>query len=119
MRQGIRTSARRSRSRPAPPASCAARSAGSSRGGRSALRDRASARRALDEAELEQVRLVDVLDRLLLLPERCGERREADGPAFELAGDRSQQLARLAVEALLVDLEEGERLARDLCRDHA
>ena len=83
------------------------------------LRDRAPARRALDEAELQQVRLVDVLDRVRLLAERRGERREADRPAVELVGDRAQQLARLAVEALLVDLEQLERLARDLGRDRA
>ena len=70
------------------------------------LRDRAAARRALDEAELQQVRLVDVLDRVLLLAERRRERRQADRAAVELARDRAQQLARLAVEALLVDLEQ-------------
>src|SRR5207248_2225037 len=83
------------------------------------LRDRAAARRALDEAELQQVRLVDVLDRLLLLAERGGQRRQPDGPAVELARDRLQELPRLAVEALLVDLVQEERLTRDLGRDRA
>src|SRR5688572_37109 len=47
------------------------------------LGDDASARRALEEAELEQVRLVDVLDRVRLLAERHGERGQPDGPAAE------------------------------------
>src|SRR5437588_9219688 len=70
--------------------------------GAAELRDRAAARRPLDEAELEQVRLVDVLDRLLLLAERRRERREADGPSLELLRDRAEQLTGFAVEALLV-----------------
>src|SRR5439155_19929723 len=56
----------------------------------SELRDRAAARRALDEAELEQIRLVDVLDRLLLLAERRRESRETDGTPVELLDDRAQ-----------------------------
>ena len=48
------------------------------------LGDHAAARRALEEAELEEVRLVDVLDRVRLLAERDGERRQADRPAAEL-----------------------------------
>src|ERR1019366_8713752 len=73
------------------------------------LRDRAPAWRELDEAQLQQIRLIDILDRLLLLTEGRGERGEPDGAAVELHGDRAQQLARLAVESLLVDLEQVER----------
>src|SRR5207302_3053383 len=83
------------------------------------LRDRAPSRRALDEAQLQEIRLVHVLDRLLLLAERRGERREPDGAAFELDRNRAQELARLAIESLLVDLEQVQRLARDLVRDRA
>ena len=43
--------------------------------------DDAAARCALQEAELEQERLVDILDRLGLLPERDRERRQPDRPA--------------------------------------
>ena len=56
------------------------------RSGRSAhvraaeLRQHPAARRALKEAELEQVRLVDILDRVGLLPSVTAERREADRP---------------------------------------
>ena len=77
------------------------------------------ARGALQEAELQQVRLVDVLDRVGLLAERDGERREADGPAAELERDRLQQLAVGALEAVVVDLEQLEGLLRDVARDHA
>src|SRR5436305_1070658 len=47
------------------------------------LGDDASARCPLQEPQLEQVRLVDVLDRLRLLAERDREIRQADGPAAE------------------------------------
>ena len=51
-------------------------------------RDDAAARRALEQAQLEQERLVDVLDRVGLLADRHGQRREADRPAREPPGDR-------------------------------
>src|SRR5262249_1377842 len=54
------------------------------------LGDDPPARRALEEAELEQVRLVDILDRLGLLAERDRERREPDRAAAELLHDRAQ-----------------------------
>src|SRR5438132_4389371 len=81
--------------------------------------DDAAARRALDEAELEEIRLVDVLDRLLLLAEGDGERGETDGPAAELDRDRLEQLAIGPLEADRVDLVEVERLQGDLERDRA
>src|SRR5918912_3068268 len=81
--------------------------------------DDAAARRALDEPELEEVRLVDVLDRLLLLAEGDGERREPHRPAAELDRDRLEQLAVGALEADRVDLVELERLVGDLERDRA
>ena len=77
------------------------------------------ARRALQEAELEQVRLVHVLDRVGLLAERDRERREPDRAAAELVRDRPQELAVDALEAGLVHLEELERLPRDRERDDA
>src|SRR5918999_1767818 len=78
------------------------------------LRDHAAARRALQEAELEQVRLVDVLDRVGLLPERDRERREPDGAAAELVRDGRQKLPVGPLEPDAVDLVELERLARDV-----
>ena len=73
----------------------------------------ATARRALEEAALEQVGLVDVLDGVLLLADGDGERREADGPAAEQLADRAQQLAVEPVEALVVDLQQVERVLGD------
>ena len=83
------------------------------------LRDRAAARRALDEAELQEVRLVHVLDRVGLLAERRGERRQADGAAVELLPDRAQELTVGPLEPGLVDLEQLERLGGDRGRDRS
>ena len=69
----------------------------------------APARRALEHAQLEQVGLVDVLDRVLLLADGDRERREPDRAAGELHADRAQDLAVEAVEPELVDLEQLER----------
>src|SRR6266571_5577434 len=79
----------------------------------------ASARCALQEAELQEVRLVDVLDRVLLLAEGDRERRQADRAAAELVQDRAQQLPVDALEADRIHLEQRERLARHVIRDHA
>src|SRR3982751_3273925 len=68
-------------------------------------RGRPPARRALEQPALEQIGLVDVLDRVLLLPHARGERRQADRAALELAADAAQELAVEAIEAELVDLE--------------
>ena len=81
------------------------------------LGDDASARRALQESELEQVRLVDVLDRLRLLAERDRERREADRAAAELLDDARRSVAVEPLEPRLVDLEQRERLLGDRGRD--
>ena len=73
----------------------------------------ATARRAHDQALLQQVRLVDVLDRVLLLADRNRERREADRAAAELRADRPEDVAVEAIEAALVDLEQIQRLGGD------
>ena len=67
------------------------------------------ARRALDEAALQQVRLVDVLDRVLLLVHGHRERRQTDRAAAEAHADRVQDLAVQPVQALVVDLEHVQR----------
>src|SRR5438034_502645 len=77
--------------------------------GAAEIRNDPAARRALDEPELEEVRLVDVLDRLLLLAEGDRERREPDRPAAELDRDRLQQVAVGALEPDRVHLVERER----------
>ncbi len=81
--------------------------------------DRAAARSSLQEAELQEVRLVDVLDRVRLLAQRRRERVEADRAAGVLLGDRPQQLAIEPFEPRFVDLEQLERFARDRRRDHS
>ena len=73
--------------------------------------------RALDEAELQQVGLIDVLDRVLLLSEGDGKSRQPDGSAAELVRDRLGGQVD-ALETLAVDLEQLEGLAGDLVRDH-
>ena len=69
--------------------------------------------RALHEAQLEEVRLGDVLERVGLLVERGGERRHTDRTAAELLDDRPDERDVHLVEAELVDLEDGQRLACD------
>ena len=83
------------------------------------LRHDPPTRRALDEPELEQVRLVDVLDRLGLLAQRDRERREPDRAASEALDDRAQERAVEPLEPGLVDLEQLERLVGDGSRDRA
>ena len=69
----------------------------------------AAARRALDEAALEQVGLVDVLDGVGLLVDGDGERREPDGPSPEAGADDLEDRAVEPVEPLVVDLLQLER----------
>ena len=61
----------------------------------------AAARRALEKADLDEKRLVDVLDRVALLAERRGQAADADRPAAELLDDRQQQPAIDLVEPVL------------------
>ena len=84
------------------------------------LGDDAAARRALDEAELEQVRLVDVLDRVRS-PRRARPRASRGRPARRRSARRSRAAARGRSRSrpALVDLEQLERLARDVDRDGA
>ena len=70
------------------------------------------ARGALDEPLLEQVGLVDVLDRVGLLADRDRQRGQADRAALELLADRPQDVAVEPVQAGVVDLQQVERLRR-------
>src|SRR5581483_6936145 len=85
----------------------------------SELGDDAAAGRPLQEAELQQVGLVDVLDRLGLLPERDRKRREPNRAAAEPLHDAAEELAVEPLESCAVHLEQGERLLRDGGRDRA
>ena len=68
---------------------------------------------------LQQVGLVDVLDRVGLLADGDGERGEPDRPAAELRADDVEDLAVEPVQALVVDLEQVERGVGGLGGDHA
>jgi len=72
-----------------------------------------AARRPLDQAALEQVGLVHILDRVLLLADDDGQGRQPDWAAFELLANRAQDVPIEAIQTLLVDLEQIEcRLSR-------
>src|SRR5690606_41039304 len=75
-------------------------------------RDRrdASARRALQEALLDQVRLEHVLDRVAFFADRRREVVEPDRAAGELLDHRQQQLSVHDVKADRVDVEIAQRV---------
>ena len=77
------------------------------------LRHDPSTGRPLDEAELEQVRLVDVLDRVRLLAQCHRQRREADRASVEALDNRTEERTVRALEPTAVDLEQFESLARE------
>ena len=79
----------------------------------------AAARGALQEADLQQVRLVHVHDGVRLLGHGRGERLEARGTAVEALDQHAQQLAVHAVQAERVDLQLRERGLRERTGDHA
>src|SRR4029079_5983752 len=60
--------------------------------GASELGDHTTSRRALQKTKLQQIGLVDVLDRVRLLTERDRERREAHRPPTELVRDGREQV---------------------------
>src|SRR5689334_12652370 len=74
---------------------------------------------ALDEPALEQVGLVDVLDRVGLLGHRDRERGQAHRATLELLADRAQDVAVETVEPRGVDLQQPQRLVGDLLVDAA
>src|SRR5437764_14810343 len=70
--------------------------------------------RPLDQTALEKVGLIHVFDRVLLLLDRGGQRREAHRTTGELLANRAQDLAVETVQALAVDVEQLQRRYRDL-----
>ncbi len=62
---------------------------------------------------------MDLLQRVGLLPHRGGERVQPDRAAAEAVHDRLEDPPVHLVEPLLVDVEQGERLAREVARDPA
>ena len=69
----------------------------------------AAARRALQQALLQQVGLDHLLERVALLGQRRRERVDADRPAAVVARDAGEIAPVERVEAELVDLEAGQR----------
>src|SRR5918997_2941866 len=76
-----------------------------------------TARRAIEEADLDQVRLDDFLDTFALLADRCGNRADADRPTVELFDNRRQNLAVNFVQSELVNFHLVERALRQGLRD--
>ena len=87
-------------------------------------RQQPPARRALHEAQLDEIGLDDVLDRVARLGERGGDGLDADRAAAELDGDRVEIAPIHLVEPNDVDVEQleravGERARHALCAfDH-
>src|ERR1700729_2996364 len=79
----------------------------------------AAAGRAIEKAELHEVGLVDFFDGVFFFAERGGERVEADGAAGIFLDDGEHEVAVGVVEAVLVDAQHVQRVARDGEIDHA
>src|SRR5579859_1705205 len=80
--------------------------------------DDATAWGACDEAELQQVGFVDILDGFGVFTGAGGQRVQADGATIELLDDGQQQVAVGLVEADLVDLQRCQgRLSHLACDD--
>lgn len=73
-------------------------------------------RRALQETELDQVRLVDIHDCVRLLARRRRHRLDADRAAIELINNCRQDTAVGVVQAEVVNIEHGEGAPGDLRR---
>ena len=85
----------------------------------STLGQNSSARRSLDQALLDQIGLVDALDRVGLLVDRVRQGREPDGAAGELLRNGLQDDSIVAVQACLVDIQQAQSLRRDLGADRS
>ncbi len=79
----------------------------------------ASAGRAHYEPRLQQERLIDVLDRLWLLPDAHRQGRQPDGPAGEADAEDVEDLEVEAVQPELVDSEDRQAFTRCFLGDHA
>ena len=84
-----------------------------------ALGDHAPLRRAVKEADAEQVWLKDILKRVRRLPEKRRHRRNAYWATVKLIEHDLQQLSIRCVEPSIINLKSGKRrggsLLRDLC----
>ena len=76
-------------------------------------------RRAVEVALQNQVRLVHFLERVRLLADRHGQRRQTNRPAAEFDDDRLEDALVHFVEAIRVDLEHSQRLVGGAAVDAA
>src|SRR5689334_7566298 len=73
-------------------------------------RQEAAARRAVDEAELDQEGLDHFLDRITRFRQRCGDGVDADRPAAEIDRDAGEIAVIERIEPARVDFEIAQRL---------
>src|ERR1041384_2400331 len=83
------------------------------------LRGHTPLRRAVEVALHDEVRLIDFLEGVRFLTNGDGERTDADRAAAKLHDDGFEDALIHLVEAILVDLEDGERLIGDGAGDAA
>src|ERR1043166_933321 len=76
----------------------------------------AAPRRPIKKARLDEKRFVDVLNRVLLLSDRGGERLDPDGAAGEFVDQSEQQHRIHLVEAHRIDFEHSQRFFGDFLR---
>ena len=74
----------------------------------------ASARGALDEAFLDEVRFIDILDGTGIFAHRCRDRIESDRAATELIDDGREQFVVDLIETEGIDIEGFEGILGDL-----
>ncbi len=79
----------------------------------------AAPRRALQEPQLQQVRLVHVHDGVRLLADGGGDGVQTHRPAAELLDDGAQHLVVQLVQPQMIDFEPRQRLQRRLLGYHA
>ncbi len=84
----------------------------------SALRRLPTARRSLQQALLQKVRLVHVLDRPGIFSESGRDRLDAYGPAPKLLDDRTQDRSIDTVQAQVIDFQTIERVVGDVAGNH-
>src|SRR5215469_14778273 len=83
------------------------------------VRSHPPAWRAIEKANLNEKRLVNLLDRIRLLGERGSQRVHANRTALVLLNDRQQQLAVDLVEPVAIDLQHLESRLRSRFVDAA
>lgn len=78
-----------------------------------------SARRAVQESQLDEEWLVDILDRICRFADGSRQRIQSDRPAGKLLDHRHQQATIRMVQPAAVDFKHLERLVRHFVRDDA